>query len=248
MESFFRGLHPSIQILVRAQAPQDLNTAITSVVNFESSYRCTYGPQLVVTPSPSYYSWLAPHSLPMSTPSLSLPSPSYVPQLQSTPPLQLPHVTPLQLQATPSPLSLPAPTPIIDTSSSSTSPHLLAPVPHAPKPFVTYPKSTSTTAPSMHHKGGDGYESTASNIGDLKDMMTNYMNQLNENMKAVTLDVNFLKRQQNLLSARRPEPNPTKIVCRACGVRIFPKTVPQSSALMRGVWERGILKKIAIIR
>ena len=70
----------------------------------------------------------------------------------------------------------------------------------------------------MHQKGGDGYESSASSIGDLKDMMTNYMNQLNENIKSVTMDVNFLKRQQNLLSARRPEPNPSKIVCRACHV------------------------------
>ncbi|KAI5072675.1 hypothetical protein GOP47_0012781 [Adiantum capillus-veneris] len=66
----------------------------------------------------------------------------------------------------------------------------------------------------MHHKDGDDYESTASSIGDLKDMMTNYMNHPNENMKSVTLDVNFLKRQQNLFSTRRLEPNPTKIVCR----------------------------------
>ncbi|KAI5064793.1 hypothetical protein GOP47_0019488 [Adiantum capillus-veneris] len=138
MESFLRGLHPSIQILVRAQAPQDLNLAITSVVNVESSYRCAYELQLVATPPPPYYPWLAKHSLPMSTPSLSLPAPSYVPQLQSTPPLQLPPVTPVQLQATPLPLSLLAPTPVIDTSSSSTSLHLLAPVSHAPQHSIIY--------------------------------------------------------------------------------------------------------------
>ena len=79
----------------------------------------------------------------------------------------------------------------------------------------------------MHHKGRDGYESTASSIGDLKDMMTNYMNQLNENIKAVTLDVNFLKRQQNMLSAHRSKPNPTRIVCQACNVqRHFSKDCP----------------------
>ncbi|MCO5551458.1 hypothetical protein L7F22_004961 [Adiantum nelumboides] len=189
-----------------------------SAVNVESSYRCAFEPPPIATPSPSYYPWLAPHSHAMPTPMLSLPNASYVPQLQSTPPLQLPPIISPQFRAVPSPLLLPAPTPTASASPSSSSPHVSTPISHAPPPFVTYPQPTSTIASSMHLKGGNDYESTASNIGDLKDMMTNYMNQLNENIKAMTLDVNFLKRQQNLLSARRPEPDPTKVVCQACGL------------------------------
>ena len=72
----------------------------------------------------------------------------------------------------------------------------------------------------MHHMGGDGYESTRSSIGDSKDMMTNYMNQLNENINDATLNVNFLKCQQIMLSTHCLEHNPTRIVCKACNVSL----------------------------
>ena len=187
-----------------------MTSAITSAINVEASFRCVYDPNLA-TSATTYYPWLTPYSTPNSSQAIS-----YVPQLQNPTPLHYPHVgfpslqaasfppsmpivTPAQLPPTSSPLFLPPP-----QRTSSGVPHLApsptpTPIPQTSTPIITHLESSSSTSSHVHQKGGLDYESSASSIGDLKDMMTNYMNQLNENVKAVTLDVNFFEAPTKLV-------------------------------------------------
>lgn len=181
LETFMKGLYPNIQILVRAQQPIDLDTAIALGIQVENSFKYTYelpqnsygGNHQQNSPIFSPIPWLTP--LHANLPPQSTLPPTHVPQT---------------LTMHPQPLALPA----SSFSQSSSSPLLPSTSQYVPK---TTPSYQHLPVPSQSHQtlqnpSHDGYESTASN--DIKDMLTNYMNQINENIKSLTIDVNFFKR------------------------------------------------------